>query len=326
LKGESQAIASIGDGEWSDFFMVSIEPGLVGNVKIRVLSMSDNNFVLYMTPFFQPSDNPKHQYTFPKTLAKDINDLFGQYIVEMTWMSAQDDYITFPAIKDLLMYEADKKVKVGKTLFQEGQWDLFIQAFTLTDRLQHPTWVFRYHQYEPQEMMHSEEGSNIIEMEKSSIEDAYIKCDSWLGDILSNINPQKDIIILTSDHGFTRGVGREVNIGVHRLEGIYLVWGDPVRNTNIKDYKKNRGEKKSILDVTPNIIYLLGLPVGEDMPGKLWLDLYDDEYEKSNPPSFIDTYDVEENVKGMQQKIDPAALEQIKGLGYLQEGANIEGN
>jgi len=326
LKGEGQAFASIGDGEWSDFFMVSLEPGMVSNVKIRVLSMSDNNFVLYLTPFFQPSDNPKHQYTFPKTLAKDITDLFGQYIVEMTWMSAQDDYITFPAIKDILMYESEKKVKVGETMFQEGQWDLFIQVFSLTDRLQHPTWVFRYQQYEPSELANSEEGRKIIELEKSSIEDAYAQCDSWIGQLLDNMNPQKDILMLVSDHGFTQGTGREQNLGAHRLEGIYLVWGDPIKNTNRGDYKQNRGDKKSILDVTPNILYLLGLPVANDMPGQIWLDLYDDGFEKTNPPSSIETYNKEEDVKGTQQRIDPSALEQIKGLGYLQEGANIEGD
>jgi len=325
VKGEGAAFGTLGKDGWTDFFIVSLGPGTSAVAKIRVLVIDKDNVTLYMSPFFQPSDNPTYPYTFPKSLAKDITDLFGQYIVEMSWMGVQD-VITFPAIRDLLFYMEEKNVQVGETLYKEHEWDLFIHYFGLTDRFQHPTWNYRSGDLKKEALGDIPNRDQVYDEAVGAIDESYAMFDKWLGTVLSTIDPSKDMIMVMSDHGFTQGTGRENKLGAHRLEGIYLVWGEPVTGVNHSDYKSNHADKKSILDITPNMLYLMDLPVAEDLPGKLWLDLYTKEYQDAHKLLTIKTYGKEEAEKGTEQNVDRSTLEQIKGLGYLNGATNIEGN
>ncbi|MBU1023793.1 alkaline phosphatase family protein, partial [bacterium] len=302
--------------EWTDFIPVQVSPGVVGVVQIKPIQLDGENVKLYITPIFSDSSNPVYNFTFPATLAKDITRLFGQYLVEMTWMSTKD-IILIPAIKELLIYTENQKSKVGKALFDERQWDLFIQIFTLTDRLQHPAWRFREGNF-PEKYFKGLYNEEIIQKEAvGAIDEAYIKADIWLGDMLRNFNPQKDVLIIVSDHGFTAGTGEYILSGDHRLEGIYVVWGGPVKALNSVDFMKNQSSTKSIKDITKNILYLMGLPTGADMIGEFWFDLYDESWVESHQPTTIPTYDKEDQ-GGTQHPIDPSSLEQLKGLGYLE--------
>ena len=326
VRGEGAAFGTLGKDGWTDFFLVSLGPGTSSVAKIRVLSMDKDDVTLYMSPFFQPSDNPTYPYTFPKSLAKDITDLFGQYIVEMSWMGAQDDMITFPAIRDLLFYKEEKNVEVGEALYKEQEWDMFIHYFGLTDRVEHPTWGYRSGTIKKESLGSIPNLDQVYDQAAASIDEAYLLYDKWVGAVMATADPSKDIILIVSDHGFKMGTGREAKLGAHRLKGIYLVWGEPVTGVNRSDYKANQSDAKSQLDITPNMLYLMDLPVAEDLPGKLWLDIYSKEYQTAHPLLTIKTYSKEEAEKGTEQKVDQSTLEQIKGLGYLNGANNIEGN
>ena len=69
----------------------------------------------------------------------------------------------------------------------------------------------------------------------------------------------------------------------------------------------------------------MDLPVGNDMVGQVWLDLFDEKYTENNPVKSIDTYNVVEKVKKTQKKMELTAIELLEGLGYI-DGGNIEGN
>ena len=48
--------------------------------------------------------------------------------------------------------------------------------------------------------------------------------------------------------------------------------------------------RASVLDLTPTILYYLGLPVGRDMDGFARTDLFRETFTASRPITFIPTY------------------------------------
>jgi len=79
-------------------------------------------------------------------------------------------------------------------------------------------------------------------------------------------------------------------------------------------------ERATTLDVTPTILYLMGLPVARDMDGKVIVDAIAHEFLKENPITYIDTY---ENIGERrfidkdEKKVDKEYLEYLKSLGYI---------
>ena len=109
---------------------------------------------------------------------------------------------------------------------------------------------------------------------------AYQFHDMMLGRLLALAGDDATVLIL-SDHGYRplrRHAGDsagavtartvEVLSLEHRLQGICVLHGPHVRpNETI--------EGASLLDVTPTILALLGVPIGADMDGRPWLELLD---------------------------------------------------
>jgi hypothetical protein len=50
-------------------------------------------------------------------------------------------------------------------------------------------------------------------------------------------------------------------------------------------------QQASVLDVAPTILYLMGLPVGRDMEGRVLTEMLDEEFTRAHPLSFISSYD-----------------------------------
>jgi len=46
----------------------------------------------------------------------------------------------------------------------------------------------------------------------------------------------------------------------------------------------------SVLDITPTLLYLMGLPIGRDMPGSLRADALEQELMRTQPVTFISSY------------------------------------
>ena len=65
-------------------------------------------------------------------------------------------------------------------------------------------------------------------------------------------------------------------------DGFLLAYGDAVQ--------RGRHHRGSIVDVTPTILYFLGLPVGRDMDGFARADLFTGEFTAQRPIAFIPTH------------------------------------
>ncbi len=102
--------------------------------------------------------------------------------------------------------------------------------------------------------------------------------------------------------------------GFHRKNGIFIAYGIPFKkNYHIKDAK--------IIDIMPTILYSCGIPIPDDLDGKVLDDIFNDaflskqdkrfkEADKFVSPSQVeDVYSDEES-----KKIE----EHLKSLGYLE--------
>ena len=150
---------------------------------------------------------------------------------------------------------------------------------------------------------------------------AYQFHDEMLGTLLRKAGGDTTVVLL-SDHGFHPDHLRPTSIPdipagpaiEHRDFGILAISGP-----RVKKYETLHGA--SVLDVTPTILTLYGLPIGEDMDGKVLSQAFVKEPEIARIPSW-------EEVRGADGRhpphtlLDPVAaqetLERMIALGYIE--------
>jgi predicted AlkP superfamily phosphohydrolase/phosphomutase len=101
--------------------------------------------------------------------------------------------------------------------------------------------------------------------------------------------------------------------GSHRREGILAMEGPHLK-------KGATLQDASILDLAPTVLYLLGLPVDDDMDGKVLTDWFLEEFVRENPVQTMTS--VGHAGKGETQAVysdaESAEIESmLKGLGYF---------
>lgn len=154
--------------------------------------------------------------------------------------------------------------------------------------------------------------------------------DMMLGRILE-LAGEDTYVMLVSDHGFQPDHLRPRHIPKepagpayeHSPQGIFMLKGP-----NIKKDELLFGA--SLLDVTPTILACLGLPVAEDMDGKVLTQIFEtapeiqviDSWEKVSGACGMHGEDV-----GEDEDIATKALEQLVELGYIDKPSdNAEKN
>jgi len=128
-------------------------------------------------------------------------------------------------------------------------------------------------------------------------------------------------VIIVSDHGFHNEDRRPSTSGMDNPEGWHSPYGMAcISGPGIKQNEKLYGA--TLLDVTPTILSLLGLPIGADMDGRPWLEIFD----KPVHAQRIMSWDAVEGECGMhteQQREDPVAaaeaIKQLVELGYIED-------
>lgn len=160
-----------------------------------------------------------------------------------------------------------------------------------------------------------------FEIYKDVVNGAYRFHDMMLETLLDLAGPDTTVI-LVSDHGFhsdhlrPRGIPAEpAGPAVqHRPFGIVGMKGP-----HLKQDERIYGA--TLLDIAPTILTLFGLPIGEDLDGRVLIQAFED------PPQInrIPSWENEEGNCGMHPpdlRMDPAAaqavLQQFVALGYIQ--------
>ncbi len=153
----------------------------------------------------------------------------------------------------------------------------------------------------------------------NAVESMYRYADRILGGYLAVLDEQTTLIVL-SDHGFLLGElhddpsrtrdMRRVSERFHREEGILYLYGNQVR-------PHARLERPTLVDIAPTVLALLGIPIGDDMPGRVLgegLDLM-------HRPTKIASHEMGKaraaDTGDRDRETDKAVLERLEALGYL---------
>jgi predicted AlkP superfamily phosphohydrolase/phosphomutase len=99
---------------------------------------------------------------------------------------------------------------------------------------------------------------------------AYCLQDKMLGKILALAGEDTNVVIV-SDHGFycdhLHSLAKEDGRN-HQPFGVAILHGPEIK-------QGRRLVDCNILDVAPTVLALMGLPVGEDMEGRVWAEAFD---------------------------------------------------
>jgi predicted AlkP superfamily phosphohydrolase/phosphomutase/tetratricopeptide (TPR) repeat protein len=199
-------------------------------------------------------------------------------------------------------------------ILQNEPWDFLAVYYNGIDHFCHG-----FMHYHPPRMEGIPEEK--FEIYKDVVNGAYRFHDMMLQTLLDLAGPDTTVLIV-SDHGFhsdhlrPRGIPMEpAGPAVqHRQFGIVCMRGD-----HIKQDERIYGA--TLLDVTPTILTLFGLPVGEDMDGRVLVQAFEEPQKIHRIPSWEN----EAGECGMHPadlRMDPAAaqavLQQFVALGYIQ--------
>lgn len=199
-------------------------------------------------------------------------------------------------------------------LLRQEPWDFMGVYFDAIDHFGHG--FMKYHP--PRQEGISEEE---FEMYRGVIEAGYRFHDMMLG-VLLHLAGEDVTVVLVSDHGFHPDHLRPKELPMepagpaheHRPYGIFLAHGPGIR-------RGGRVSGASLLDVCPTVLTMFGLPVGEDMDGRVLAEIF----EKVPEVEMISSWESRSGESGMHGdsgSLDPASLragmDQLVALGYVE--------
>lgn len=196
-------------------------------------------------------------------------------------------------------------------LAQRDDWDFMAVYYSAIDEFGH-----HFMPYHPPHV------EGVSERDAAIYGEAMAGCyrfhDMMLEALLAQAGPDATVI-LVSDHGFHHADRRpscdawQHPENWHREFGIACVHGPGIR-------KGVPLHGATLLDVTPTILALLGLPVGSDMDGRPWLEICDAPL----VADYIESWETHAGDAGMHRdefREDPIAsalvIRQLIDLGYL---------
>lgn len=127
------------------------------------------------------------------------------------------------------------------------------------------------------------------------LERHYKLIDDAIGRAIASLGPD-DVMFVVSGFGMEpmglwkrlieRVIGDPDVNGTHDAapDGFVMAYGAPVARGRLP-------ARASVVDVTPTILYFLGLPIGRDMDGYARTDLFERAFTDERPITFIPTYD-----------------------------------
>ncbi len=133
----------------------------------------------------------------------------------------------------------------------------------------------------------------------------YLAADELIGRTLADVDEGTTVILL-SDHGLMRGE--------HTNNGVFIMCGPDIRQGLRLE------NPVGLTDVCPTLLYRIGLPVAEDMDGRVLLDAFSPEYIRAHRVKTISSYGPRTNFseKPIKSNFDSKIIERLKTLGYLK--------
>jgi predicted AlkP superfamily phosphohydrolase/phosphomutase/thioredoxin-like negative regulator of GroEL len=241
-------------------------------------------------------------------------------------LTAEDLLPFIPRLAEIDLKTDDRPLKLARrlaraasiqnlatALIQSEPWNLMGVYYDAIDQFGH-----EFMPYHPPRMPGVSEGD--FELYQEVMRGCYRFHDLMLQALLQYVDAETTVILI-SDHGYECGrrrpaleQGRQDPEGCHRPFGVVCLKGPGLK-------KSSRLYGASILDVTPTILTLLGLPIGADMDGRPWLEAFAEPVKPERIFSWEGIADKTAGLHAGHTRQDPAeaaqAVEQLVELGYI---------
>lgn len=101
--------------------------------------------------------------------------------------------------------------------------------------------------------------------------------------------------------------------GMHAMNGIFMAKGPNIRS-------KHALNDANLIDLAPTILYSMGLPIPNDIDGKVLFDIFSDHFLAEYPPTYVEAdADFDSEMERYMWSLDEeeALIARLQDLGYL---------
>lgn len=263
---------------------------------------------------------------YPKSLAETMNELRvspheidGEIIQPFIPHGAEIDQDKDKRLFQLVEHMAESySIHSAATHLMETDpdWDFMAVYYRAIDEISH-----HFMPYHPPRLEGVPEED--FRHYQNVVNSTYMAHDLMLKRLME-LAGEDTLVLLVSDHGFHSDHLRprftpRVPAGItvwHREQGILVAKGAGIKQENPDLYGAN------LLDLTPTILHYFGLPVGQDMEGRVLTEIFEHDRPVEKIPSWEDPEGSDPSQKSSSHlsSADSAALlEQFVALGYIDE-------
>jgi predicted AlkP superfamily phosphohydrolase/phosphomutase len=224
-----------------------------------------------------------------------------------------DIFYTSHLNKFKLSYSVDKTY-IDTARYLDGRYDPDVLFIYLegSDIIEHFFWGFRTPELFPEHDITPEE----VAAYRNIIDDYYVFYDEVIGGFMGSAHENKTFIIL-SDHGLAP-INRTDNwtltvryFADHSPDGVLIVSGP--------NFRKNHSISNiSVLDFTPTLMYSMGLPVAEDMDGRVVEDVFTEAHISGTRYDTVESFDFNYKRELVETPIQDEVEDRLRQLGYLR--------
>jgi predicted AlkP superfamily phosphohydrolase/phosphomutase/tetratricopeptide (TPR) repeat protein len=265
----------------------------------------------------------------------DLQDFFGHFVIHPLELSLQHIKPFIPDADFSKQIEEKRfeiiakniseaaSVQAAATLaMEQEEWDFAAVYWDTIDHFCHG-----FMNFAPPIMNGvKEEEFNLY---KNVVDSAYRLMDMMLLSLLKLAGDNCNVILL-SDHGYKSGALRQLHTPFepagpafhHRNVGIFCAKGPNIKKDEIL-------YGASLLDITPTVLALFDLPIGEDMDGKPLVEIFEEKPVISTVKSWEEISGFCGMLPDEKRDLDPEhsaeAIRQLIDLGYIEDpGENIK--
>jgi len=156
------------------------------------------------------------------------------------------------------------------------------------------------------------------------IDEYYVYMDEVLGRYLALYDANELTVVIVSDHGHEANRHYDPKSEDHFdrvCSGTHDEAPDGVIVISGKDVRQGAELKKpNVFDVTPTILALMGIPVGEDMPGRVIDEAIEPAFLAKHPVRKVKTHSADRKFSQLPVKsaIGDELKKKLEGLGYIK--------
>jgi predicted AlkP superfamily phosphohydrolase/phosphomutase len=139
------------------------------------------------------------------------------------------------------------------------------------------------------------------------IDNYYIYMDEVLGSLVAAADTNT-IFMVVSDHGFDEIMMPTGHYNhMEAPPGVFICSGSGIR-------KNHNIENAHVYDITPTILHLMGMPVAEDMDGRVLTDIQIEDIRVLTIPTYETGRRAARQI--LESDIDDSYKERLRALGY----------